>query len=175
MTGHVLYDITSDPNTDGMETLLFVLAFTAIGILVFSQIHRRMADVPHTPDIRRTEGIVRLVKVTAALFLGVAVLAGIGQITTGNALVEHYKNGEYETVEGVVEEFDPMPAEGHKLESFVIGGVRFEYSDYRDQPGYHRTKSHQGVITGNGQRLRIRYTWTQSHGNVILYIEELTE
>ena len=175
MTGHVLYEITTDANTEGVETLLLVLAFIAIGILVFTQIHRRMADVPHTPDIQRTEGIVRLVKVTAALFLGLAVLAGLGRISAGNALVEHYKNGEYETVEGVVERFDPMPAEGHKHESFVIGGVRFEYSDFRAQPGYHKTKSHQGVITGNGQRLRIRYTWTQSHGNVILYIEELTE
>lgn len=174
MTGRVLYDITADANTEGVETLLFVLAFIAIGALVFSQIRRRMADVPQTPDMRRTEGIVRLVKVTTALFLALAVLAGLGQIIDRNALVEHYKNGECETVEGVVEEFTPMPAEGHRYESFVINGVWFEYSDYRAQPGYHKSKSHQGIITGNGQHLRIRYTWTQSYGNVILFIEELT-
>ena len=42
--------------------------------------------------------------------------------------------------------------------------------------GYHNSKSHGGVITGNGQRLKIGYVYyNEQYGNIIVYIEEIRE
>ncbi|MCR4650554.1 MAG: hypothetical protein K5662_02250 [Lachnospiraceae bacterium] len=84
-----------------------------------------------------------------------------------------FKEGYYKTVEGVVEDFSPMPYEGHQRESFVINGVRFQYSDFAETPGYNNARSHGGIIEGNGQHLRICYYNDNSLGNVILQIEEI--
>ena len=83
--------------------------------------------------------------------------------------------GTYETVEGQVENFVPMPKEGKGSESFDLGGVYFEYSDNRLITGYHNAKVNGGVIRRNGQRLRIGYVWYEPYGNVIVSIEEIDE
>ena len=86
-----------------------------------------------------------------------------------------YQRGQYEVVEGYVENFDPMPYGGHTRESFEINDVYFEYSDYNVTSGYRNTKSHGGVITGDGQYLKIGYVYYNStYGNIIVYIEELS-
>lgn len=101
----------------------------------------------------------------AALFQGHMYLKTVGA----------YQRGQYEIAEGYVENFDPMPYGGHANESFEINGVHFEYSDYSKRPGYGNTKSHGGVITGDGQYLKIGYVYYNStYGNIIVYIEELT-
>lgn len=85
-----------------------------------------------------------------------------------------YRSGEYMTVEGYVENFDPMPHSGHKNETFEINGVKFSYSDYNIRPGYNNARSHGGVIRGDGQHLKIGYVYiNESYGNIIVYIEEL--
>ncbi len=52
-----------------------------------------------------------------------------------SSLREYDENGRFEVVEGLVENFDPMPSSGHKMESFSVNGVRFEYSDFVVTPG----------------------------------------
>ena len=75
-----------------------------------------------------------------------------------------------------VENFDPMPYEGHANETFEINGVKFSYSDYIVHPGYNNTKSHGGVIKENGQHLKIGYVYlNETYGNIIVYIEQLPE
>lgn len=87
-----------------------------------------------------------------------------------------YRRGAYETVEGYVENFHPMPYAGHDRESFEIDGVKFFYSDYNIITGYHNTRSHGGVITGEGQHLKIGYVYfNRSYGNVIVYIGQLPQ
>ncbi len=107
----------------------------------------------------------------AALFCLLSVMI---EVSGYKNVVQAYRNGDYETVEGFVEDFHPMPYEGHSMESFTIGGVEFEYSDYSITQGYHNALSHGGVITGNGQHLRIGYVRAPLSGdNIIVYIEEL--
>jgi hypothetical protein len=65
---------------------------------------------------------------------------------------EHY--GRCEVIEGVVTDFRPAPYDGHRDESFVVGNVRFAYSDYDAGPGFHRTRSHGGPIN-EGSHVRI--------------------
>ena len=53
----------------------------------------------------------------------------------------------------------------------------FSYSDYEIQQGYHNAKSHGGVISGDGQYLKIGYVQPypfSRNDNVIVYIEELS-
>ena len=101
------------------------------------------------------------------------------QVDQYNKIVVAYQQGDYLIVEGYVENFHPMPKEGHDTEEFDLNGVHFEYSDFTVQQGYHNALSHGGVITGDGQHLRIGYiimesaTGNQMLENVIVYIEEL--
>lgn len=90
------------------------------------------------------------------------------------AAINAYRSGQYEIVEGYVENFDPLSEEEKGSESFEINGVRFFYSDTKIITGYHNTKKNGGVITGNGQYLKIGYIYyNDSYGNIIVYIEEL--
>jgi hypothetical protein len=70
--------------------------------------------------------------------------------------VDALKNETYKEVEGIVENFDPMPYSGHKMESFTVKGVKFEYSDFVVSAGFNNTKSHGGPID-IGKYVRIRY------------------
>lgn len=100
----------------------------------------------------------------------------IAQLNMYNKTVGAYSRGEYQIVEGYVENFDPMPYEGHANETFEINGVKFSYSDYNIHPGYNNTKSHGGVIKENGQHLKIGYVYlNETYGNIIVYIEHLPE
>ena len=85
-----------------------------------------------------------------------------------------YKSGSYSTVEGYVKNFDPMPVQGHKQESFTINGVKFSYTDFSTIQGYHNARSKGGVIRGNGQHLKIKYI-TYKNKNYIMYIEEIKQ
>ncbi len=103
-------------------------------------------------------------------------IVGIAQFRMYNKTAGAYRRGEYEIVEGCVENFDPMPYHGKKNESFEIDGVKFFYSDYNDQPGYNRSRSHGGVIKGNEQRLKIGYVYVnETYGNIIIYIEQIPD
>jgi hypothetical protein len=52
----------------------------------------------------------------------------------------------YEILEGSVENFDPMPYEGHQDECFTVQSKRFCYSDYEVQAGFNRSAAHGGPI-----------------------------
>lgn len=67
-----------------------------------------------------------------------------------------YAAGQFHTVEGSVAQFIPMPYSGHRPESFVLNGHKFEYSDFDDELGFHNASSHGGPIR-NGLCLRISY------------------
>ena len=114
--------------------------------------------------------------VVAAAVVTVLLLGGVFlwyEARLYRATVGAYRRGEYRTVEGCVEDFHPMPETGGDRESFTVDGVAFEYSDYELQFGYHNARSLGGVITGDGQHLKIGYVQLRWQGSVIVYIEEL--
>lgn len=63
----------------------------------------------------------------------------------------------YKIVKGIVEDFTPAPYAGHKEESFKIKDKYFSYSDYEITTFYHQTRSHGGLIRGDGQKIKIAY------------------
>ena len=105
-------------------------------------------------------------------FVFVAIAFVLSVCSYANAYTESvgaYERGEYEIVEGYVDNY----AYGRDGERFYIDGVEFYYNDYRVQPGYNNTRSHGGVVEGNGQHLKIGYVFVEDYGNIIVYIEEL--
>ena len=162
---HVLYEVSSK-----YELLFFIPYIVMFLIAIFLLIRYKLDD---NENLQNNIIFKRFIGgfVCLAVF---SIFGLLGQIHMYNKIVKAYEQGNYQTVEGYVENFDPMPHEGHKHESFDINGVSFSYSDFAIQPGYHNAKSHGGVITGNGQHLKIGYVYYNSaEGNIIVYIEKL--
>jgi len=76
-------------------------------------------------------------------------------------------------VEGYVENYNPLPADGKGTENFEINGVYFAYSNADGRNGYTAIAKYGGVITMNGQHLRIKYVTNEEGENIILYISEI--
>lgn len=86
------------------------------------------------------------------------VVGGIGNLNVflkQSECQKWLKTGDYIITEGIVEQFDPMPYSGHKHESFVLNGYKFEYSDFDESKGcFNNTFSHGGPIY-EGRKVRI--------------------
>ncbi len=106
---------------------------------------------------------------------GIPILFGFSLIWTAAASIatcgEYFsmrsalQNGRYQFVEGPVEDFKPMPYEGHAMESFRVRTSKFEYSDYVITAGFNKTQSHGGPIR-EGLKVRIYFV-----ENTILRLE----
>ena len=85
-----------------------------------------------------------------AVFVGFAVLWTVVSLASTASdyfsLTHALRAGRCEVVEGIVEQFDPMPYQGHKDESFVVAGHHFHYSDYEVTAGFNQSTSHGGPI-----------------------------
>lgn len=149
--------------------------FMLIWILLFPSIVDRVNRCLNLKySVRRhsfNRAIIRVLFVFVSVILVITI---IFEIDMTKKTVGAYKRGDYQIVEGYVENFHPMPYGGHSQESFEINGVLFSYSDFNSQQGYNKAKSHGGVITGDGQHLKIGYVYYGgTYGNIIIYIEEL--
>ena len=161
----VLYEIAFEP-----DIMFFIPVFMCIAFLVFPKIWKKQQKGKYTMKAYKMIKIFCGVCFSFAFVM--SILTCISMASLYEKTVVAYKNGDYETVEGYVENFIPMPYDGHSVESFEINGVGFSYSDYHIGIGYNNTKSHGGVITGNGQHLKIGYV-IDSDTNIIVYIEQL--
>ena len=165
----VLYEATSKFDFSILSIPLILILFMSVFPFIIKKSYEGK-------DIKLNMEFVKsfcLVGIVFAVVFSLVVL--IIQANMYNKTVVAYSKGEYQIVEGYVENFNPMPYEGHARESFEINGVVFEYSDYKIQPGYNNTKSHGGVIKENGQHLKIGYVYlNQTHGNIIVYIEQIS-
>ena len=74
-------------------------------------------------------------------------------------------SGKASYVEGSVDNFVPMPVQGHANEKFTVMGVPFNYSDYEVEAGFNNASSHGGPIR-QGLPVRIWYI-----GNEIVKLE----
>jgi hypothetical protein len=66
---------------------------------------------------------------------GWILLAFIFTYSTYREFVHAYQTGQYSVIEGVIEDFHPMPYEGHQDECFRVGKEKFCYSDYEVSQG----------------------------------------
>ena len=90
----------------------------------------------------------------AVSWTGIAFLAIFFGYLSGSATL---LSGRTKYVEGVVQDFVPMPYGGHAEESFTVKGVPFHYSDYELTAGFNKSASHGGPIR-QGLYVRIWYS-----------------
>ena len=100
------------------------------------------------------------------LSFGFVLLLGslFESVTRYLRLHQAYQKDEYSSVEGVIQDFQPIPAEGHQEECFSVKTQRFCYSNV-NTPGFNNTVSRGGPIKA-GLHVRIAYI-----GNDILRLE----
>ena len=82
-------------------------------------------------------------------------------------------NDDVFVVEGYVTNYQKFSTFEKTPESFEIEGVYFAYSERDETNGYHSVAGHGGVVTHNGQHLKIKYVTNEWGENVILAIYEI--
>lgn len=121
--------------------------FSVVGLMLVA------AGLAIRPLVRM--GVIRpqypwMMKWFPRLFVGFAIFWTVTSFaaTFGDyrRAVSAMQNNRAEVVEGVVTQFKPMPYTGHAMESFLVQGVKFEYSDYIITAGFNTTTSHGGPI-----------------------------
>ena len=159
MEQEVLFDIS----TQGLG-IPYGLVLVVVGFVIVDVLLKRIAGTAQKRHI--------------TLFTGLACAAVLAITIFLIANRRHYKKELSEhrcsIVEGVVTDFHPMPYWGHSHESFVIKGIRFEYSDNIITPAFNNTSSHGGPIKP-GMHLRVFYTDSREYRGTraILRIERL--
>lgn len=85
---------------------------------------------------------------------------------------EVYAHKRYKLVQGVVRDFDPMPAGGHKTENFTVAGVPFSIANSNSANyGYNQAASEGGVLRAG---LPVRIAYFRSGGqHIILKLDTL--
>lgn len=171
----VLYEYSFNP-----ENMLLCLIPLAVGVVFFAN---SIVQVRSKKKNRGWDGFVESLFKVLGFIVGpvgivMFVMSVAGLVFEYKSYQETLKTDEIYVVEGYVENYHPMPYEGHDTEHFEIDGVYFEYSDYTIMNGYNISASHGGVVTHNGQYLKIKYVTEEYDGednNIILYISEIGE
>lgn len=144
MTYVTVFEITQKPFEWWFSA--FGLLFVVIGIVLIFVANKWPSQKP-----AKFTGYFMLV--FASLWTVVAFTSTFGEY---RKLTEAYKTGNYSRVEGTVENFHPMPFEGHQNECFSVQSERFCYSDYQVQAGFNQSASHGGPIR-KGLPVRIAF------------------
>lgn len=107
----------------------------------------------------------------------IGLLFGVGAMGFQISNRQHYQRvlaeGRALVVEGPIENFHPMPKQGHDSERFTVGGVLFSYTDFSATPAFNNASSHGGPLR-EGMVVRISYTDSREFGGqlAILRIEQ---
>lgn len=169
-----------------LETVLYEFGFDwskaigqcpilLIGICFFfgSRMIQTSSDTQGINDKRinpqAVKHILRAIGIFSCIVFAVFFSAHVSEYYEYGAIM---KSGDYLTVEGTVENYDPLLWHEKDAERFEINGVCFEYSDAGTN-GYQATAERGGVVTGNGQRLKVKYITNESGENIILYIAQI--
>ena len=116
-------------------------------------------------------------KLLSAVCLAICAIAALRFCFGYMQVIHAYKQGNYKSVEGYVENFTPASSGGEdqedmEEESFDINGVHFSYGDkFIKKFGYHLPSTQGGYIKRDGQYLKLGYITTEK-GYVIVKIQE---
>jgi len=122
------------------------LIFVAIGILF-------IAVVPKISDKKRAKPFGWIFVVLGSFFAVLTFSSDWSEYRDAVTAVNEHRSS---VVEGPVQDFQPMPYEGHQDECFRVQGVQFCYSDYVSTAGFNQSASHGGPIRA-GLPVRITY------------------
>lgn len=151
----------------GFDMIIFVpvlLLFIGLGLMWFNIKYNKIKST------KRTTAIV-IGSIFSCISLIVTISFIPATIADRNKTKRIFENKEYKVIEGKLENFHPMPKEGHDKESFEVKGVFFEYSDFELIYGFNNTASHGGPLQKNGQEVRLSYITNKKGENRILKVE----
>lgn len=159
------YAIVFDLSTAGYKSW----SFPAFG-LIFITIGSTLVFAPRLMQVLLPGGVQSTSRrIFSWCFLGFALLwtavSFLGTFGQYWSLKRAEEAGNYRVVEGLVQNFQPMPYGGHAMERFQVQGVWFSYSDYVVVASFNNTASHGGPIRA-GLPVRISYI-----GNSIIKLE----
>lgn len=173
-----------------METILYEFSFNYAGIvgiivplfisvvIFFADkiVGKRMTSKPATP-IGAKEISPKTFKIFTRILGGFLSVACFVFVVSYIKEYRDYKtkldNDDVFVVEGYVTNYQKFSTFEKTPESFEIEGVYFAYSERDETNGYHSVAGHGGVVTHNGQHLKIKYVTNEWGENVILAIYEI--
>jgi hypothetical protein len=165
----LIYDFSQ--HSPGYGVMLFPLLFVFIGIGIFLY-NKNVVDKKAISSFGINKR--KLGMFFGLLFSSFTIL--VSALTISSHISEYtktknvYQNKSYQTVQGLVENYYPMPQGGHDSERFTVQNVSFEYSDYDlTDYGYNNSTSNGGAIK-EGLFVRINY-FNNGTKNVILRLE----
>jgi hypothetical protein len=139
MTFKILYDLATEKVDLFSEILTRAYFFLIVGIVLLVNYKKN----------KNPKSLLIGMAFTAISVLFIFIFLG-GQYFGIQRAKQMMQNGNFFVVEGIPENYHPMPKEGHDTERFDIGGVHFEYSDFiHSAPGYNNAASLGGVIFAN--------------------------
>jgi len=156
----VLYDF-SDHNPIPLLLLLVILYLFIVVFAIRAANHGRL--IPLMAGSRGGGWM---------LVLGVGLIVSIiasGELLTYAIYFHALSQGQYQTVEGSVEEFTPRPIHGHGVAGFTVDGIRFTYVA-TDLTGALQQPQPPFQPLQNGRYVRISYTRDYTH----VYVAEPT-
>ncbi len=170
MTFKTLFDLTTEKVDYFYGPLAMVYLFLIIGICVIISLFLKDKQYKgiFTGDIKAIKKLLIGGAFIAMPILFMAIFLG-SQISGASKAKQIMEKGKFKIVEGKPENYHPMPKEGHDQESFDIGGVHFEYSDFILKFGYSNAASLGGVIRPDNY-YRITY-YEEPYNNAIIKIE----
>jgi hypothetical protein len=120
---------------------LILLAFVAFGISLFFY-NKYYGNLPFSILKGKYFGLI-IASFSMLIFLGISAT----KIRDCYEAKRKFDNKQYYIVEGVVQDYHPMPASGHDTEQFRVDSVYFEFSDYNlGTFGYKNAASKGGAI-----------------------------
>lgn len=158
MNYYIIFDIAhrdAQPWFFGAYGFLFI----AVGVALIA-IVRRHGKIPFSDWSPERSTVFAYACFGFSLFWTIAVFSAL--IFEYSNLTSALSDGRAKVVEGIVENFHPMPASGHDSERFCVEGVCFSYSDFGITFGFNNTSSHGGPIK-SGLRVRV----THLHNSIL--------
>lgn len=154
---HIVFQVGVLDQALNLLWLILPLAFLVMGIAYIrgkpgkSYLPEQRVETIGSPVLRRILGVALVL--VAALLTYALVRLTVGDFLRLRAAL---RDGHYSVAEGAVENFVPMPYQGHATEHFTVQGVPFSYSTYEVTSCFNHTSSHGGPVRA-GLRARIAY------------------
>ena len=174
-----------------METTLYELSFNYtglvlwvfllfVGIVIFFTdkiIGKRTSSKSETPIGTREVSpkvIKNFTRIVGGFFAVFALLFLISHFTDYRKYQMRLDNDDVFVVEGYVENYHPRSTVEKTSENFEIDGVYFITGvEGESSHTYHTVAQDGGVVTHNGQHLKIKYVTNELGENIILAIYEI--
>lgn len=153
--------------------MLLLLGFVALGWSLYQRAKWQADETQVSPPGITKRQRYKWVGLAIASLAGLMSLGAIPGMLLDYAQTRTvYAHKQYLVVQGVVRDFEPMPASGHQLERFTVNKVPFAFSDFEELDyGYNNTASHGGAIRA-GLPVRIAY-FDNGTRNIILKLDTL--